>query len=78
MTNEHSKKVPGAGKAAKRDTCFYAEHDEDIAGYGVFGASSGHCYASFSSKREAEAYAEELNGFDRDTPRVVVRAKDGE
>ena len=62
MTNEHSKKMTGweAAELDKNGT-LYAEYDDDVAGYGVFGSESGHCYASFTDKDEAEKYAQGAN-----------------
>jgi hypothetical protein len=39
--------------------CEMTEEEDGIDGYGVFGMSSGFCYASFMSEREANKNLEE-------------------
>jgi len=45
-------------KAVKMDKKgeLYVEYDSEIEAFGVFGTESGFCYASFTSKKEADAY----------------------
>lgn len=40
---------------------YYAEYDEDVGEWCVFGTESGFCYATFMSQRQAEDYADEMN-----------------
>jgi len=63
MTNEHSKKMTGweAAELDKNGT-LYAEYDDDVAGYGVFGSESGHCYATFCGLAEAQEWAAKNEG----------------
>ena len=46
---------------AKSKEEVYADIDSDSGFYGVFGADTGHCYASFADQKEAEEKASDIN-----------------
>jgi hypothetical protein len=44
-----------------KDSVYYPEFDAKSGSYGVFGAESGFCYASFSDESDAKIEAGRMN-----------------